>query len=358
MPASSSGSNPKASAGSADDTSAFPRRTASFDSARTPALAGVLLRSPFFLAPVAGYSDAAFRSVCYELGAALCYTEMVSSEALTRDHPKTKLLLVRSEAEDRYAIQLFGARPEVLARAAAMASGYKPLVIDLNCGCPVPKIVRTGAGSSLLKDPRLIHSIVTAMREATDIPITVKIRKGWDEASVNFLETASAAVEAGAAAVTLHGRTKAQAYAGKADWDAIAALAAALAPKGIPVFGSGDVFGARAALRMLHETGCSGVMIARGAMGNPFVFAEASALWEGREIPLYSNAEVAGFARKHLERSIRFLGEKSACIEFRKHFCAYSKGRPGGAALRDRAVHCSTMAEYEVVLVEFEAEPA
>jgi len=326
------------------------------DSKGKPALAGFPLRGPFFLAPVAGYSDAAFRSVCYELGAALCYTEMVSSEALTRDHPKTKLLLERSEAEDRYAVQLFGAKPEVLARAAAIVSAHKPLVIDLNCGCPVPKIVRTGAGSSLLKDPSHIHAIVKAMREATDIPVTVKIRKGWDEASVNFIETASAAVEAGASAVTLHGRTKAQAYAGKADWASIAALVSALSPAGIPVFGSGDVFSAKAAVAMLAETGCSGVMIARGAMGNPFIFAEAAALRDGREIPPYSNAEIAGYARKHLERSIRFLGEKSACIEFRKHFCAYSKGRPGGAALRGRAVHCSTMAEYEVLLGEFEAD--
>lgn len=324
---------------------------------KTPALAGVSLSNPFFLAPVAGYSDAAFRSVCYELGAALCYTEMVSSEALTRDHPKTKLLLERAEAEDRYAIQLFGSKPEVLARAAAIAAEYKPLVIDLNCGCPVPKIVRTGAGSSLLKTPELIHDIVAAMCGATDIPITVKIRKGWDESSVNFLETAQAAVEGGAAAVTLHGRTRAQAYAGKADWSSIAALASALAPSGIPVFGSGDVFGAKAALRMLAETGCSGVMIARGAMGNPFVFAEVSALWEGRDIPYFTDAEVAAIALKHLGRSVRFLGEKSACIEFRKHFCAYSKGRPRGAALRERAVHCSTVVEFEEIFGEFGARP-
>ena len=322
-------------------------------SARTPALAGVLLRNPFFLAPVAGYSDAAFRSVCYELGAALCYTEMVSSEALTRDHPKTKLLLERAEAEDRYAVQLFGTKPEVLARAAAMLAPYKPLVIDLNCGCPVPKIVRTGAGSSLLKDPRLIGNIVRAMRDATNIPITVKIRKGWDDSSVNFLETAGAAVEAGAAAVTLHARTRAQGYSGKADWASIASLVAALAPAGVPVFGSGDVFGAAAAFRMLAETGCSGVMVARGAMGNPFVFAEAAALWEGRESPSFTDAEVAAIAMKHLERSVRFLGEKTACVEFRKHFCAYSKGRPRGAALRERAVHCSTMAEFGEVLREF-----
>ena len=311
------------------------------------------LPNPFFLAPVAGYSDAAFRSVCFEMGASLCYTEMVSAEALTRNHPKTKLLLDRSDSEERYAIQLFGSKPEVLARAAALASAYNPLLIDLNCGCPVPKIVRAGAGSSLLKNPSLIGDIVAAMRSETDIPITVKIRKGWDEGSVNFLETADAAVQAGAAAVTLHGRTRAQGYGGKADWAAIAALKAALAPSGVPVFGSGDVFGARAALRMLAETGCAGVMVARGAMGNPFIFAELVALWEGWPIPAFSDAEVAALAARHLERSVHFLGEKTACVEFRKHFCAYSKGRPRGAALREKAVHCSTVAEFSEVFAQF-----
>ncbi len=318
-----------------------------------PLLGGLRLDNPFFLAPVAGYSDAAFRSVCQELGASLCYTEMVSSEALTRNHPKTRLLLERAETEKSYAIQLFGTNPETLARAAAMVSAYKPVVIDLNCGCPVPKIVRTGAGSSLLRNPRLIGEIVAAMREAADVPITVKIRMGWDDASINFLETAGAAVEAGAAAVTLHGRTKAQGYSGKADWTSIASLVSALAPSGIPVFGSGDVFDAGAALRMLAETGCQGVMIARGAMGNPFIFAEAAALREGRNPPAFTDADVAAIASRHLERSVRFMGEKTACVEFRKHFCAYSKGRPKGAALRKRAVHCSTVAEFAEVLGEF-----
>lgn len=320
---------------------------------KTPALAGVQLESPFFLAPVAGYSDAAYRSVCYELGAALCYTEMVSSEALVRHHPKTSLLLQRAEAEKHYAIQLFGAKPEVLAQAAAMVSAYRPLVIDLNCGCPVPKIVKSGAGSALLKTPEKIAAIVRAMREATDIPITVKIRKGWDEASVNFLEAADAAVGAGAAAVTLHGRTRAQGYSGKADWTAIAELSRHLA---VPVFGSGDVFSPEAALAMLAETGCSGVMFARGAMGNPFVFARTVALWQGRPLPVYTNAEIAEVARRHLERSVQFLGEKTACVEFRKQFCAYTRGRPRGAALREQAVHCSTRAEFQAVLDLFAAE--
>lgn len=350
MPADSSASNlkraPRGGVSGAAPSPAAP--------IAAPEFAGLRLRNPFFLAPAAGYSDAAFRSVCQELGAALCYTEMVSAEALARGHPKTQFLLLRHEAEPFYGIQLFGARPETLARAAAKAASHKPLVIDLNCGCPVPKIIRAGAGSALLRNPKLLRDIVAAMRGATDIPITVKIRKGWDEASVNFLETAEAAVEGGAAAVCLHARTRAQGYGGKADWAAIAALAAAMGPRGIPVFGSGDIFSAQAALDMLRATGSAAAMIARGSMGNPFIFAEALALWQGRDLPVFTNAERAAVARNHLARSICFLGEKTACLEFRKQFCAYSKGSSGGAALREKAVRCSTAAEFEEVFKEFE----
>ena len=312
-----------------------------------PKLGGLQLRSPFFLAPTAGYSSPAYRSICYEQGAALCYTEMVSAEALTRGHPKTKAMLVHLPEEPIYAIQLFGAKPEVLAKAAAMVAEYRPVVIDLNCGCPVPKIVKAGAGSALQRNPEAIAAIVRAMKAATDIPVTVKIRKGWDEASVNFLEAAEAAVEAGAAAVTLHGRTRAQGYGGKADWGAIGTLARALAPRGVAVFGSGDVFSAEAAVAMLKETGCAGVMIARGAFGNPFIFADATALWKVGEKPARTAQEVIAVARFHLVRSIALDGEKSACIEFRKQFCAYTKGLPGGAALREEAVHSTSLAEYD-----------
>jgi nifR3 family TIM-barrel protein len=316
-------------------------------------LGGRRLELPFFLAPVAGYSDAAFRSICFELGASLCYTEMVSAEALSRKNKKTEFLLGREESEAYYAIQLFGSNPEVMARAAAMAAARAPLLIDLNCGCPVPKIVRTGSGSALLKNPPLIRDIVKAMKNASGLPITVKLRLGWDEGSINYQETAAAALEGGAAAITLHGRTRAQGYGGKADWSAIGALAGALKPDGIPVFGSGDAFSAPAALAMLNETGCAGVMIARGAMGNPFIFAEAAALYHGEPVPRFLNPEIAAAARRHLERSVSFLGEKTACVEFRKQFCAYSKGRQGGARLRERAVHCSTQAEFNAVLDEF-----
>ncbi|HTX72806.1 MAG TPA: tRNA dihydrouridine synthase DusB [Rectinemataceae bacterium] len=306
-----------------------------------------------FLAPVAGYSDAAFRSVCIDQGAELCYTEMVSSEALTRDHPKTKELLGRAENETRLAVQLFGAKPEVLADAAVRLLAWEPSLIDLNCGCPVPKIIRSGAGSALMRDSGRIGAIVRAMREALDaagrseLPVTVKIRSGWDAATISFREAADAAVEAGAAAVTLHARTKAQGYGGHADWSQIRELSEALP---VPVFGSGDVFSARDVQRMLRETGCAGVMIARGAMGNPFIFRETRDLLAGREPRRPGIEERAAVARRHLELSCRFLGERTACLEFRKQFCSYSRGTRSGAELRAEAVRCSTFAEFSAML--------
>lgn len=317
-----------------------------------PLVAGIRLRGPFFLAPVAGYSDAAFRSVCFDQGAALCYTEMVSTEALVRDHPKTRELLERAENETEYSIQLFGAKPSVLGEAARIVAAWKPLFLDLNCGCPVPKIVRNGAGSALMKTPEIIGEAIRAMREGSGLPVTVKFRLGWDDSSINYLRVAEIAAEAGASALTLHARTRAQQYSGKADWAAIAALAAEMRGSGIAVFGSGDVFTAHDAIRMLDETGCSGVMIARGAMGNPFVFSQARALLAG-EIPRGpTHAEVAGAARRHLELSVRFLGERTAAVEFRKQFCAYTKGLRHGAPLRGRAVQCSTQAEFGALLDE------
>jgi tRNA-dihydrouridine synthase B len=300
-----------------------------------------------FFAPVAGYSDAAFRSVCFGLGADLCYTEMVSAEALTRGHVKTKSLLARADDETRYAIQLFGSKPEVLGKASSLCLPYAPTLVDLNCGCPVPKIVKSGSGSALLKDPGHLKEVVAAMVEAlkpAKIPVTVKIRLGWEDASLNYLETARAAVEAGAAAVTLHARTRSQGYSGKADWAAIARLARELP---VPVFGSGDIFKADDARRLLEETLCAGVMVARGAMGDPFIFRETRALLEGGDCLPLGTRERAEVARRHLELEVGFHGERTACIEFRKQFCAYTKGTEGGAELRGAAVKALSLADYE-----------
>lgn len=312
-------------------------------------------RAPYFLAPVAGYSDIAFRAICTEFGAALCYTEMISAEALVRGHPRTKELLARDPIEVRYAVQLFGSDPKTLAKAAQIVSAYNPVVIDLNCGCPVPKIIKAGAGSALLRTPARIGEIVRAMRDATAFPISVKLRTGWDQNSINYFETSSAAIEAGACAITLHGRTRAQGYSGSADWAAIKALAAQTS---VPVFGSGDVFSAKDAIAMRRMTGCDGVMIARGAIGNPFIFTRLKTLAIQPEAgpsdsPL-SPCLIAQTARHHLALAIQYLGEKNACIEFRKHFCAYTKGLPGGAALRAKAVRCTSFNEYEALLTELE----
>jgi tRNA-dihydrouridine synthase B len=309
-------------------------------------LGSVTIPGNLFLAPVAGYSDAAFRSVCAEHGCDLAYTEMVSAEALTREHRKTLSLLEKGESEKLYAIQLFGSSPDVMARATALLEPYHPALVDINCGCPVPKITRNGAGSTLLRDPGRIEAMVRAMRGETDAPVTVKIRLGWDDASINYLETAAAAVSGGAAAVTLHARTKAQGYSGKADWSALATLKTALS---VPVFGSGDVFSPEDALGMLSQTGVDGVMFARGAIGNPFIFRQTRELLCGRPIPEFSLEERVAAARRHLVLAVRYLGERTACVEFRKQVCSYTKGTQGGAGIRAAAVQAVSVSDYEEV---------
>jgi nifR3 family TIM-barrel protein len=313
-------------------------------------------RGNLFLAPVAGYSDAAFRSVCADAGCDLAFTEMVSSEALTRGHVKTGILLGREANEPDYAVQLFGSRPDTMARAAEIVTGrWSPAVIDVNCGCPVPKIIKSGAGSALLREPGRIRDIVAAMVGAVNTPVTVKIRLGWDSTSINYLETAAAAIEGGAAAVTLHARTREQGYAGKADRSAFYALAEAVS---VPVFASGDLFSAKDAAEILsggsEGARVAGVMFARGAMGDPFIFTRARALLRAEREPTITTAERIAAASRHLEISIRHYGETSACVEFRKQACSYLKGTPGGAELRRIAVKCATLADYAVFFKEWE----
>ncbi len=305
---------------------------------------------------MAGYSDAAYRSVCVDEGADLCYSEMVSSEALIRDHAKTKVLLERADNETQYAIQLFGSSPEVMARAAVALKPWGPSLIDVNSGCPVPKIVKSGAGSALMRDPPRMGRILSAMRAAMDaagmssVPLTVKFRLGWEADSINYNEYARVVEEAGVAAITLHARTRAQGYSGSADWPAIADL---VSRAKVPVFGSGDVFSGAAARRMIEETGVAGVMVARGAMGNPFIFQEVRAALEGLPLPTPTRAHRIEVARHHLSLSAAFLGERSACLEFRKHFCAYTKGESQGASLRSLAVHKTDVAGFEELFVRW-----
>jgi nifR3 family TIM-barrel protein len=312
-----------------------------------------------FLAPVAGYSDKAFRSICVDQGADFTYTELVSSEALIRESAKTELLLNRADNEKQYAIQLFGSDPDTMARAAAIVEPWHPEVIDINCGCPVPKVVKTGAGSALMKDTLRLGKIVEAVKQSSDkylggVPVTVKIRSGWDAASINYRECARIAVESGAAAVTLHSRTRAQAYSGLSDWSHIADLTSVLS---VPVFGSGDLFTPEDAERMLRETCCAGIMFARGAMGNPFIFSAAKSLLKKGSYQWPDVTEKFAIGFKQLSMSAADIGENTACREMRKQFCAYTKGIEGGAALRNLLVHAETIEEYRNVFTDWKILP-
>jgi tRNA-dihydrouridine synthase B len=297
-----------------------------------------------FLAPVAGYTDRPFRSVCVDWGADLCYTEMVSAEALVRSSAKTEELLLRADNEREYAIQLFGSSPAAMAQAAKLVAACNPVCIDVNAGCPVPKVVKNGAGSALMRSPQRIREIIQAMRAETDIPVTVKFRSGWDADTVNFMDFAEQAILGGASALCLHARTRAQGYSGRADW---AHLARLKKNSPVPVYGSGDIFTPEDALRMEAETGVDAVMIARGAMGNPFIFREIKMKQADEPAWRPSLGDRLDTMRRHLALSVPVYGERLACIQFRKQFCAYTKGIFHGAEVRKDGAQAESRAEYE-----------
>ena len=309
------------------------------------------LNGNLFLAPVAGYSDRSFRSICIENGASFTYTEMVSAEALTRNNLGVYESLRRAENEKVYSVQIFGGEPERMADAAQIVLEKTHCeCIDINCGCPVPKIVKTGAGSALTQNPQMLKKVAEAVINAVKgrAAVTVKIRSGWDQKSITFKEAANAALEAGADAITMHPRTRAQGYEGKSDWNKLSELVK-LAEGKVPVFGSGDLFTPEDAKRMIEETGVDGAMFARGAMGNPFIFTKTIRLLTTgsyEEIPVSERLKT-GF--KELSLLAADTNEKSACMEMRKRFCAYSKGIPGGAELRQKTVHASTADEYHAI---------
>jgi tRNA-dihydrouridine synthase B len=307
-------------------------------------LGSLTIPGNLFLAPMAGYTDSAFRLLCLRQGAFLCYTEMVSAEGLARGGAKTRALLARAPEEESWAVQLFGSDPRAAAAAVRVLAPLRPTLVDLNCGCAVPKVLKAGAGAALLRRPARIGELVAAMRQEIGVPVTVKLRSGWDSTSLNFLEAAEAAVQAGAAAVCLHPRTRSQGFTGRADWSRIAELKRRLP---VPVFGSGDLLEAEDAARMVQETGCDAVLFARGAVGNPFIFAEAARLFAGLPpSPPPTPAERLAAGLDQLELAVPLHGERAACREMRKHFCAYTRGLPGGAALRSRVVTAESAEDY------------
>jgi len=294
------------------------------------AIGSLRISPPLVLAPMAGISDLPFRLLARAQGAPLCFTEMVSAEGLKRNGQNTRVLL-RSTPEDRpLGIQLFGDDPDSLAEAARMIEADCDL-IDINMGCPVKKVVSGGAGSSLLRDPRKAGAILRAVRKASNRPLSIKIRTGWSSAEQSYLEIGRIAEEEGCDAVTLHPRTRAQMFSDHADWDRIRELKHSIK---IPVIGSGDVFSSQDVVDMLSRTDCDGVMIARGAMGNPWIFKEATERLAGL-IPAGPTREVRyATALSHLEQLCELYGEKTAIPEMRKHLSWYGKGLSGAARFR------------------------
>ncbi|MCH5321162.1 MAG: tRNA dihydrouridine synthase DusB [Eubacterium sp.] len=292
----------------------------------------VEIKNGICLAPMAGIADRAFRELCINYGAGYTVTEMVSAKGFTMGDRKSRELLILGETENPAAAQIFGDDPEIMAKAAVKCLEYNPQIIDINMGCPAPKIAMNGGGASLMKKPELAGEIVKAVSQAVPIPVTVKIRKGWDDDSVNAVELAQIAEKNGAAAITVHGRTRMQMYSGEVDYDIIARVKQTVS---IPVIGNGDIRDEQSAAIMLEKTNCDAIMIGRGALGNPWIFQRLNAyLGECRVLPEVGINEKMLVMLRHIKKIIEYKGEYTAMREARHHAAYYTKGLRGGAAFR------------------------
>lgn len=314
-------------------------------------IGNITLENNVLLAPMAGVTDKAFRVITKPFGPALMYTEMVSGKGLFYEDKKTAKLMETEESEGLTAVQIFGHEPEVLAKIAAESLKFGAAILDINMGCPAPKITGNGDGSALSKNPQLAGEIIAAVSSVVDVPVTVKIRKGWDDSAVNAVEMAKIAEENGAAAVTIHGRTREQFYSGKADLEIIKAVKKAVS---VPVIGNGDIFDEESAKYMLDYTDCDGIMIGRGAQGNPWVFERIIHFLEtGEKIPLPTEKERADMMEKHLNLLVEYKGDYRGIQEARKHMAWYIKGLRGGARLREKINKAFTKEEMLMVIDAF-----
>ena len=308
----------------------------------------VLLENSYVLGPMAGVTDLPFRLLCKEQGAGLLCMEMVSAKGIFYNNKNTESLLQIHPEEVPVSLQLFGSDPKIVSEMAKQIEERPFSILDINMGCPVPKVVRNGEGSALMKNPKLVYELVSATVKAIKKPVTVKIRKGFDDEHINAVEIAKIIEEAGAAAVAVHGRTREQYYSGKADWEIIRQVKEAVS---IPVIGNGDVTSGEKAIAMREQTGCDGVMIARGAQGNPWIFSELLEYERTGRLPDRPDVEkIKQTMLRHARLQIEYKGDFTGIREMRKHVAWYTKGLHGAARLRDQINQVESYAELENLL--------